>query len=166
MVCAGTFYARFSAHQGSTGGFLLLQYSNGVLWQGSPNVSTHCFYCFYLLPVMIHRWVRPSQGPNKCFYHYGSWGRGLESHKASSRGGGGGWLPIVWMCMPNAPLFQRCQVYDWPLFFQQKVYDWPHFSGLVYERPHFSDVSRYMHIFFVQRLLVLLVFNELTAIFV
>ena len=51
-----------------------------------------------------------------------------------------------------------------PLF-QQKVYDlWSHFSGLgpikvlmgpssglVYERPHFSDVSRYMQIFFVQR---------------
>ena len=36
-------------------------------------------------------------------------------------------------------------------FFQQKVYDWPHFSGIVYERPRFSDVSRYMHIFFVQR---------------
>ena len=33
---------------------------------------------------------------------------------------------------------------DWPFF-----YDWPHFSGLVYERPHFSNVSRYMHIFFV-----------------
>ena len=27
----------------------------------------------------------------------------------------------------------------------------PIFSGLVYERPHFSDVSRYMHISFVQR---------------
>ena len=27
----------------------------------------------------------------------------------------------------------------------------PILSGLVYERPHFSDVSRYMHISFVQR---------------
>ena len=32
-------------------------------------------------------------------------------------------------------------------FFQQKVYDWPHFSGLVYERSHFPDVSRYTHSF-------------------
>ena len=27
----------------------------------------------------------------------------------------------------------------------------PIFSGLVYERPNFSDVSRYMHISYVQR---------------
>ena len=27
---------------------------------------------------------------------------------------------IVWMCVPNGPLFQRCQVYDWPLFFSKK----------------------------------------------
>ena len=26
-----------------------------------------------------------------------------------------------------------------------------HFSGLVYERPHFSDVSRHMYMSFVQR---------------
>ena len=37
-----------------------------------------------------------------------------------------------------------------PLF-QKKVYDWLHFSGLVYKRPHFPEISRYMHIFFVQR---------------
>ena len=36
-------------------------------------------------------------------------------------------------------------------FFQQKIYDWSYFSGLVYERPHFSDISRYMHIFSIQR---------------
>ena len=36
-------------------------------------------------------------------------------------------------------------------FFQAKVYDWFHFSGLVYERPHFSDVFPYMHISFVQK---------------
>ena len=52
--------------------------------------------------------------------------------------------------MPNGPLFQRCQVYDWPLF-SAKMYMIGRFSGLVYERPLFSDVFRYMHIFFVQR---------------
>ena len=43
---------------------------------------------------------------------------------------------------------------EWPLFqapFISKKYDWPHFSGFVYERLHFSDVSVYMHLFFVQR---------------
>ena len=30
---------------------------------------------------------------------------------------------IVRMCVPNGPLFQRCQVYDWPPFFQQNVYE-------------------------------------------
>ena len=68
-----------------------------------------------------------------------------------------------------APFFSAAKYMIGPFFCQQKVYDWPHFSGLVYERPHFSDVSQYMHIFFVQkflRLLVVLVFNELTSIFV
>ena len=35
----------------------------------------------------IHRWIRPPHGPMKykcmLFYHYGSWGRGLGSRKAS-----------------------------------------------------------------------------------
>ena len=59
--------------------------------------------------------------------------------------------------MPNNPLFQRCQVYDWPPFFDKKYMTDPIFLELN------------MHIFFTQRflrLLVLLVFNELTALFV
>ena len=52
--------------------------------------------------------------------------------------------------MPNGPFFNAAKYMIGP-FFQQKVCGWPHFSGLVYERPHFSDVSRYMHIFFIQR---------------
>ena len=51
------------------------------------------------------------------------------------------------MCVPNSPLFQRCQVYDWPPFFNQKVYEWPDFSGFLCERPHFSDILVYAHIF-------------------
>ena len=37
-------------------------------------------------------------------------------------GEGGGGLPIygiVRMCVPNSPLFQHCQVYDWPPFFNK-----------------------------------------------
>ena len=49
-----------------------------------------------------------------------------------------------------APFFRAAKYMIDP-FFRQKVYDWPHFSGWVCERPHFSDVSRYMQIFFVQR---------------
>ena len=55
------------------------------------------------------------------------------------------------MCVPNSPLFQHCQVYDWPPFFQQKVYEWPDFSGFLYEKPHFSDIQVYAHFFFAQR---------------
>ena len=39
-------------------------------------------------------------------------------------GGGGGRGPIygiVWMYVPNGPLFQRCQVYDWPLFSAKRI---------------------------------------------
>ena len=32
-------------------------------------------------------------------------------------------------------------------FFQQKVYEWPDFSGFLWERPHFSDILVYAHIF-------------------
>ena len=32
-------------------------------------------------------------------------------------------------------------------FFQQKVYEWPHFSGFLRERPHFSDILVFAHIF-------------------
>ena len=69
------------------------------------------------------------------------------------------------MCMPNGTLFQ---VYDWTLF-QQKVYEWPHFSGLGYERPTFlmyPGTCTYFSFRYFSRLLVLLVFNEMTAIFV
>ena len=68
-------------------------------------------------------------------------------------GMGGGYLSIygiVRMCVPSGPFFQRCQVYDWPFFRQKYVID-PSFSWLIYKRAHFSDVSRYMHISFVQR---------------
>ena len=34
-----------------------------------------------------------------------------------------------------------------PFFFQQKVYEWPNFSGFLCERPHFSDILVYAHIF-------------------
>ena len=77
--------------------------------------------------------------------------------------GGGGGVHNLDVCAEWPPFSAR----PWlaPIF-QQKVYDWPHFFWIVYERSHFSDVSWYMHIFLIQRLLVLLVFNELTAIFV
>ena len=55
-----------------------------------------------------------------------------------SRGeGGGGLLPIygiVRMCVPNSPLFQRCQVYDWPPFFQQQEAHGPRVA-------HLSDIA-------------------------
>ena len=66
--------------------------------------------------------------------------------------GGGNFLYIAYYgcACRKAPFFSAAKYMIGP-FFQQKVYDWPHLSRLVYERSHFSDVSRYMHIFFVQR---------------
>ena len=56
-----------------------------------------------------------------------------------------------------------------PFFNKQYMNDIPDFSGFLCERPHFSDILVYAHIFLLRdflRLFVLLVFNELTVIFV
>ena len=73
------------------------------------------------------------------------------------------------MCVPNSPLFQHCQVYDWPPFFQQKVYGWPSFSGfLMWKAPFFwhPGICTYFSLRDFSRLLILLVLHELTVIFV
>ena len=54
------------------------------------------------------------------------------------------------MCVPNSPLFQRCQVYDWPPFFNKKYINGPIFLDSYVKDPIFLT-SWYMHIFFVQR---------------
>ena len=72
------------------------------------------------------------------------------------------------MCVPNGSLCQRCQVYDWPHFFNKKYMNDPIFLDSCVKDPTFLTPG-YMHIFLLRifsRLLVLLVLNELTAIFV
>ena len=54
------------------------------------------------------------------------------------------------MFVPNSPLFQRCQVYDWPLFFNKKYMNGPIFLDSCVKGPIFLT-SWYMHIFFAQR---------------
>ena len=64
--------------------------------------------------------------------------------------GGGGELPIygiVRMCVPNSPLFQHCQVYDWPPFFDKKYMTDPIFLDWYMKGPTFSDIPVYAHIF-------------------
>ena len=73
LDCLGwNFYVCFSAHRGSAGAFRLLQYSSGVVWQPRDlQMPQHVIsvelpyllhykllYVIYLLPVMIHEWVR------------------------------------------------------------------------------------------------------------
>ena len=53
------------------------------------------------------------------------------------------------MCVPNSPLFQRCQVYDWPPFFNKKYMNGPIFLDSYVKGPIFSDIL--MNIFFAQR---------------
>ena len=55
------------------------------------------------------------------------------------------------MCVPNSPLFQRCQVYDWPPFFNKKYMNGPIFLDSCVKGPIFLTY-RYMHIFFAHRL--------------
>ena len=67
--------------------------------------------------------------------------------------GGGACNPIygiVRMCVPNSPLFQRCQVYDWPPFFYKKYMNGPNFLDSYVKGPIFLT-SWYMHIFLAQR---------------
>ena len=51
------------------------------------------------------------------------------------------------MCVPNSPPFSALPGIWLAPFFQQKVYEWPDFSGFLCERPHFSDILVYAHIF-------------------
>ena len=74
--------------------------------------------------------------------------------------------------MPNSPLFQRCQVYDCPPFFNKKYMNDPIFLDSYVKGPIFSNILVYAHVYVYfslrdfSRLLVLLVFNELTVIVV
>ena len=64
-------------------------------------------------------------------------------------GGGGGVTSYIWhirMCVPNGPLFQRCQVYDWPPFFNRKYMNDPIFLDSYVKGPIFLT-----YIFFAQR---------------
>ena len=54
------------------------------------------------------------------------------------------------MCVPNSPLFQRCQVYDWPPFFNKTYMNGPIFLNSYVKGPIFLT-SWYMHIYFAQR---------------
>ena len=54
---------------------------------------------------------------------------------------------IVRMCVPNSPLFQHCQVYDWPPFFDKKYMTDPIFLDWYMKGPTFSDIPVYAHIF-------------------
>ena len=86
-------------------------------------------------------------------------GKLLESFRLGGAGGGGGgeggggvtsYICIVRMCVPNSPLFQRCQVYDWPPFFNKKYMNGQIFLDSCVKGPIFLT-SWYMHIFFAQR---------------
>ena len=54
------------------------------------------------------------------------------------------------MCVPNGPLFQRCQVYDWPPFFNKKYMNDPIFLDSYVKGPIFLT-PWYRHIIFAQR---------------
>ena len=71
--------------------------------------------------------------------------------------------------MPNGSLFQRCQVYDEPPFFSKTYMIDPIFLDWYIKGPTFlmyCGICTYVLFREFLRLLVLLVFNELTAIFV
>ena len=92
----------------------------------------------------INKWTSPSE--NMPSGH-------VRTAKAPRVGRGVGELPIygiVWMCVPNGLLFQRCQVNDWPPFFNKMYMNDPIFLDSYVKRPIFLT-SCYMHIFFARR---------------
>ena len=50
------------------------------------------------------------------------------------------------MCLPNSPLFQHCQVYDWPPFFNKKCMNGPIFLDSYVKGPNDAFLV-YAHIF-------------------
>ena len=77
---------------------------------------------------------------------------------------GGGVTSYIWHSMyvraEWPPFFSAARYMIGPPFFNKKYMNDPDFSGFQCEKSHFSDILVYAHIF------SLLVFNELTAIFV
>ena len=68
---------------------------------------------------------------------------------------------IVWMCVPNTPLFQRCKVYGKVPFFNKKVYDLPDFTWFLCKCPIFSHP---VYAIFSDRDIKRMFLNELSAI--
>ena len=65
-------------------------------------------------------------------------------------GGGGGVTSYIWHSTDlhaEWPPFSALPGIWLAPFFQQKVYEWLDFSGFLCERPHFSDILVYAHIF-------------------
>ena len=106
MVWDGVSYVCFFARRGSTGGFLLLRFSCGVVGQPSGvRVSQHIvsvelsprpyvvvdFTCglFVARGNLLVCWA-PPRGPSLCFHHYGSWGKVG--------------VPLDWLKSPLPPL--------------------------------------------------------------
>ena len=54
---------------------------------------------------------------------------------------------IVWMCVPNGPLLQGCQVYDWPPFFNKEYTNDPIFLDSHVKGPTFFDILIFAQIF-------------------
>ena len=73
---------------------------------------------------------------------------------------------ILRTCVPNSPLFQHCQVYDWSPFFNKKYMNGPVFSGFPMRAPFFwhPGICTYFSLRDFSRLLILLVLHELTDI--
>ena len=125
-------------------------------------LSNHCIHCSFIDYMGAVDYIdKHPRGGGVCVC-----GRG-------GRGGGQGWLlpiyDIVRICVPNGPLFQRCQVYDCPPFFNKKYMTDPIFHYSYVKRPHCSDIKVNAYMFWLRdlsRLFVLMVFNELTATFV
>ena len=70
------------------------------------------------------------------------------------------------MCVPNSPLFQHCQVYDWPPFFNKKYMNGAIFLDSYVKGPIFlhPGICTYFSLRDFSRLLILLVLHELTDI--
>ena len=57
------------------------------------------------------------------------------------------YIPVVWMCLLNGPLFQLCQVYDWPLFSAKSIWLAPFFWISIWKAPLFWCIPVHAHIF-------------------
>ena len=150
------FFSHIPMHMGSRNPCAFLPAAKSIPYQNPCGIRA----TIYERAHTLRCYIRDSSHASRCVCGGGGGRGGLTSYIWHSG--------IVRMCVPNSPLFQRCQVYDWPPFFNKKCMNGPIFLDPMWKAPFFWHPGRctYFSLRDFSWLLILLVLYELTVIFV